>query len=153
MPWTHLFSIFSTYRDRLVYRTLSFLDRFRRRPSTRLATTRCATFPRSTSIEDNSLYLTQVGCLRKWASFRCPGNCGKIVRLRLASSETPHWTVTTDWLGRATIAPSIRQLTTCRCHFWVRRGRIQWCADTPLPPRLAATAALNPATRSQGQSS
>ena len=90
MPSTHSLSAF---RDRLAYRTLCFLDRFRRNTPTRLATTRCATFPRPNSVDDNYLYVTRAGRLRKWASFRCPGNCGKIVRLRLASSESPHWTV------------------------------------------------------------
>lgn len=127
-------------RNRLAYKALRFLDRFRRRPPTRLATTLCAKFPRSESVDDNSLLITQTGRLRKWASFRCPGHCGKIVRLRLASSESPNWKVAFDWLGRATIAPSVRQLTSCGCHFWVRRGRIEWCADTPLhhsPPTVA----------------
>ena len=117
-------------RNRLAYKALRFLDRFRRRPPTRLATTVCARFPGPDSVDDNSLLITQSGRLRKWASFRCPGRCGKIVRLRLASSESPHWTVAIDWLGRTTIAPSVRQLTSCGCHFWVRRGRIEWCADT-----------------------
>ena len=128
MPWTHSLS---ARRDDLAYRALCFLDRFRRKAPKRLATNRCATFPRPKSIENDSLYLTQVGPLRKWVSFRCPDNCGKIVRLRLASSESPCWTVTTDWLGRATITPSIRQLTPCRCHFWVRRGCVQLCVAPP----------------------
>ena len=119
-------------RNRLGYKALRFLDRFRRRPPTRLATTLCARFPRPDSIDDNSLLFTQTGRLRKWASFRCPGHCGKIVRLRLATSESPHWKVAIDWLGRATIAPSVRQQTSCGCHFWVRRGCIEWCADTLL---------------------
>ena len=146
MPWTHSLS---TCRDRLAYRTLCFLDRFRRKTPKRLATTRCATFPKPNSIENNYLYLTQIGPLRKWASFGCPDNCGKIVRLRLASSESPHWKVTIDWLGRATVTPSIRQLTTCSCHFWVRHGCIQWCGDTPQIRRTATTAGGNPSPPSQ----
>lgn len=149
MPWTHFLSI---CRDTFAYRALCFLDHFRRRTPTRLTTTRCATFPRPNSVENNSLYLTQVGRLRKWASFRCPGNCGKIVRLRLASSESPHWSVTTDWLGRATITPSVRQLNACLCHFLVRRGCIQWCADTPLSRRSLAPAGPNPAPPIQDHS-
>jgi hypothetical protein len=127
-------------RDRLAHNALRFLDRFRRHPPTRLATNLCARFPHPDAVADGSLLITQTGRLRKWASFRCPGGCGKIVRLRLASSESPHWRVVIDWLGRATIAPSVRQLTSCGCHFWVRRGRIEWCADTPLhhrPPTAA----------------
>ena len=114
-----------------MYRVLQLYDRLRGNTDPRLATKRCSVFPAPTAVDEPSLYITQVGELRKWASFRCPGKCGKIVRLRLASSESPHWYVATDWLGRATISPSVRQLTDCGCHFWVRRGRVQWCPDTP----------------------
>ena len=124
-------SFHAANRDRLIYKLLSIFDRLRRSSPTRLATKRCAIFPNSNSVEDGSLYLTQIGRLNKWVSFRCPGMCGKIIRLRLSASETPHWTVTTDWLGRITISPSVRQTTSCRCHFWIRRNCIKWCADTP----------------------
>ena len=126
--WIHNFTI---YRDRLVYITLSFFDRFRRESPKRLTTVLCTTFPNSDSVEYNSLYITQVGHLQKWVSFRCPGNCSKIVRLQLSSTASPHWTIITDWLGRITVNPSIRQQTTCRCHFWIRRSCIRWCADMP----------------------
>ena len=139
-------------RDLLAFKALRFLDRFRRHPPTRLATSLCAKFPRPDAVDEGSLLITQSGHLRKWASFRCPGGCGKIVRLRLASSESPRWRVAIDWLGRATIAPSVRQLTSCRCHFWVRRGRIEWCADTPLLQRSQKTGNGNPAFPHQGPS-
>lgn len=121
----------SAWRDRTAFKLLRYGDRLRRKTLARLATKRCAIFPDSNIIEEPSLYITQVGRLRKWVSFCCPGRCGKIVRLRLASSESPHWDVATDWLGRTTISPSVRQLTDCGCHFWVRRGCVQWCSDTP----------------------
>lgn len=135
-------------RDRLAHGALCFLDRFRRDAPIRLATVRCKEFPVSRLIAEQAIWVTQVGRVRKWASFRCPGQCGKIVRLRLASSESPHWTVTTDWLGRITVAPSIRQLTSCGCHFWVRRGRVQWCSDTPEVDRITT---VGPASARQRQ--
>ena len=120
-----------TWRDRTAFRLLQYYDRLCGNTAARLATKRCAVFPDPNIVDEPSLYITQVGHLRKWVSFRCPGKCGKVIRLRLALSESPHWDVDTDWLGRATISPSVRQLTDCGCHFWVRRGRVQWCPDTP----------------------
>ena len=150
MHWTKFLSI---HRDRLCYQLLRLLDRLRRQSPRRLFTTRCATFPSSNSVENNIIYLTQAGRINKWVSFRCPGNCGNIVRLRLSSSETPHWNASTDWLGRVTINPSVRQLTTCRCHFWIRRSCIQWCADTPLFRQSSATVGFSSTSLSEDQSS
>ena len=130
---------FMDWRDHIAFRVLRLLDRTRRTKPQRLATKRCSVFPAQNAVHGTTLYITRVGRLRKWASFRCPGDCGKVVRLRLASSESPHWSVATDWLGRATISPSVRQLNDCGCHFWVRRGRVHWCSDSP-PSRLPSLA-------------
>ena len=119
------------WRDQAAYHALCYIDRFRGRKRFRLATVRCAMFPKAALVADRSLYVTEARRLRKWASFRCPGRCGKIVRLQLTGTQSPRWTVTTDWLGRSTLMPSVRQLNACRCHFWVRQGCIDWCADTP----------------------
>lgn len=67
---------------------------------------------------------------RKWACFRCPGECGEAILLSLKQTQHPSWKVTIDWLGRPTIHPSVRQLNECKCHFWVRHGCVEWCADT-----------------------
>ena len=131
---------FMDSRDHIAFRVLRFFDRMRITTPLRLATKRCSVFPAQDTVRGPTLYITRVGHLRKWVSFRCPGDCGKVVRLRLASSESPHWSVATDWLGRATISPSVRQLNDCGCHFWVRRGRVQWCPGSP-PSRLPSLAA------------
>ena len=123
------------WTDLVAYRALCQIDRIRRRRPFRLATVRCSTFPQATSIGDRSLYVTEFRRLRKWASFRCPGGCGKIVRLQLTRPQSPSWTARTDWLGRTTLSPSVRQLTACGCHFWVRKGCIDWCNDTPVSIR------------------
>ena len=140
-----LSSALRRFRDRTAYRFLRRADRVRRKAPFRLETVRCATFPKASAIVDRSLYITELRHLRKWASFRCPGGCGKIVRLQLTGTSYPRWTVRTDWLGRATLDPSVRQLTACGCHFWVRRGSIDWCPDTPQSVvRAAALSASQP---------
>ena len=51
-----------------------------------------------------------------------------------------------DWLGRPSLSPSVRQLNECRCHFWITRGMVRWCADSHRefdaegePPALSRT--------------
>jgi hypothetical protein len=68
--------------------------------------------------------------LDKAACLRCPGGCGEKIMLSLSPKRWPRWQVRLDWLGRPTVEPSIRQLNECQCHFWIRRGRIDWCADS-----------------------
>ena len=67
----------------------------------------------------------------KWACFHCPGGCGETIKLSLSQNRRPKWTVTSDWLRRPTISPSVRQTNECRCHFWIHQGRIDWCNDSP----------------------
>lgn len=63
----------------------------------------------------------------KWACFLCPCASGEVVRLMLDHDGHPRWNLKVDWLGRATIYPSIWQRERCCCHFWVNHGEITWC--------------------------
>jgi Family of unknown function (DUF6527) len=65
--------------------------------------------------------------VRKWACLKCPGGCGVVIALSLNPHRRPRWKVAQDWLGRITVAPSVHQMNDCRCHFWIRRGIIEWC--------------------------
>ena len=150
MPWVQ---VISNCRNRIAYKAFCFVDQLRGVTPSRFIAKRCPTFPKSESVEEKHLYVTQVRHHRKWVSFRCPGNCGKVIRLRLASTESPHWTISTDWFGRTTVTPSIRQLNTCCCHFWVRRGCIEWCADTFQPLHSPNAISLSPELSPSGNSS
>lgn len=66
----------------------------------------------------------------KWVTFQCPSGCGTPLLLSLNPERRPRWTVASDWLGRPTLAPSIRRTDGCQCHFWMRKGRIEWCKDS-----------------------
>lgn len=65
----------------------------------------------------------------KWACFRCPGGCGHRFQLSLNPTRRPRWTVSTDWLNRATVSPSVLQTAGCGAHFWIRTGHVEWCPD------------------------
>lgn len=66
----------------------------------------------------------------KWACFPCPCGCGEITKLSLAQTARPRWKAEIDWLNRPTISPSIRQLSGCKSHYWIKEGSIEWCRDS-----------------------
>lgn len=67
---------------------------------------------------------------QKWACFTCPGGCGEKIQLSLNQKQQPSWKITIDSLGLPTIYPSVRQINECHCHFWIRKGIVQWCTDS-----------------------
>ena len=54
-------------------------------------------------------------------------------KLSLSEKRRPRWSVTVDALGRPTVTPSVHVLNGCRCHFWIRRGAIDWVGGKPGP--------------------
>ncbi|MGD9804306.1 MAG: DUF6527 family protein [Hyphomicrobiaceae bacterium] len=58
---------------------------------------------------------------------RCPCGCGAAIELMILPGANPRWSVQVDEAGRPTLHPSVWRRKGCRSHFWVRRGRIQWC--------------------------
>jgi hypothetical protein len=67
---------------------------------------------------------------QKWACFRCPGGCEEVILLSLRAPKHPSWRVSSDWLQRPSLYPSVRQLNECKCHFWIRKGQVSWCEDS-----------------------
>ena len=67
------------------------------------------------------------GGVEKWACMKCPGGCGVVIPLSLNPKRRPRWSIGTDWLRRPSVSPSVHQQNECGCHFWIRKGRIDWC--------------------------
>lgn len=63
----------------------------------------------------------------KWLHLQCP-RCKEHIQLQLAGRQ--RWSLKYDWLGRPTITPSVWETESCQAHFFVRGGRIVWCADS-----------------------
>jgi len=82
------------------------------------------THPTPEELKTGQLIIVRDGGLEKAACLRCPGGCGAKIVLLLSAKRWPTWKVQLDWLGRPTVEPSVRQLNDCRCHFWIRRGRV-----------------------------
>lgn len=91
--------------------------------------------PADMEIKSGELVVVESDGFRKWACLNCPGGCGVRISLSLNPNRRPRWHVAADWFVRPSISPSVHQINDCRCHFWVRRGRIEWCAGgRPAPP-------------------
>ncbi|WP_352833275.1 DUF6527 family protein [Mesorhizobium sp. M0830] len=86
-------------------------------------------FPTSVVIPPGKLLVVRDGQIEKWACLSCPGGCGKTISLSLNPSRRPRWNVIRDFWRRPTVQPSVHQLNECGCHFWIKGGRIDWCAD------------------------
>ena len=94
---------------------------------TELEFTRVARPPAPAQISEECVYIVDRDGHWKWATFRCPGGCGRVIKLRLNTRRRPSWSARNDLLNRTTFTPSVRQRNACRCHFWVRRGKVEWC--------------------------
>ena len=58
---------------------------------------------------------------------RCPCGCGETIELLVLDGAKPRWDVLIDKKNLPTLHPSVWRQTGCRSHFWVRKGRINWC--------------------------
>lgn len=90
--------------------------------------------PDTPGMSDRHIYVVGAKGYSKWAYFRCPADRDEIVQLSLQPQRRPRWTVTVDFLGRPTIAPSVRQLDGSYAHFWIKKGAVIWCADSGRKP-------------------
>jgi hypothetical protein len=92
--------------------------------------------PKNERVERGKLYCVVVAGRLKWSLFRCPCGCGNVVTLSLQSLHNPSWSLTASESGRPTLQPSVWRDKECLSHFWMKDGRIFWCADTGTHPSL-----------------
>jgi len=63
-----------------------------------------------------------------WAAIMsCPGGCGQVLHMNLIPDSKPVWRLTEHPGLTASLWPSVWRREGCGCHFWLKRGRIQWC--------------------------
>ena len=74
----------------------------------------------------NIVYVVGSNKFVKWAYLKCPCGCEEIIMLPLSKVQRPSWSVKRDFIGRATIMPSIFKLDGCKSHFWIKKGKVEW---------------------------
>lgn len=80
-------------------------------------------------LKRRTLYIVEEDGFEEQAAMLCPCNCGRVVHMNLLTDERPCWRVTRHDDGTATLHPSVWRKKDCGCHFWFKRGRIEWCSD------------------------
>jgi len=61
------------------------------------------------------------------AAMICPCGCGDVIELNLLKQARPCWSVQEHQDGSVSLEPSVWRRKGCKSHFFVRRGRIDWC--------------------------
>ncbi|MBK3405300.1 hypothetical protein H0176_16910 [Methylorubrum populi] len=64
---------------------------------------------------------------RWFAAFDCPCGCGETIKLSLIPGDRPGWRLRDHWDGTASLAPSVWRKVGCKSHFWLRKGKVEWC--------------------------
>lgn len=90
--------------------------------------------PSNASIENKQFVEVVYKNVPRWVLFRCPCGCGEMISLSLQKEHNPSWKLRTDALNHPTLWPSIWRNKGCMSHFWVKNGRIHWCADSGAEP-------------------
>lgn len=62
-----------------------------------------------------------------YAAFDCPCGCGETIKLSLIPGDRPGWKLRQHWDGTASLAPSVWRKVGCKSHFWLRKGKVDWC--------------------------
>lgn len=109
------------------------LEQIRWLPRSHLIASVQEAHPEPERLTAGRLVIVRSGSLDKWGCFRCPGGCGEKLQLSLSQQRRPRWSIAVDWFGRPSVSPSIRQTNACRCHFWIKKGRVEWCRDSGHP--------------------
>lgn len=89
--------------------------------------------PQNKDINKNDFIVVAPSNVPKWALFKCPCKCGHVITLSLSLKKNPRWRVYVEKDGSPSLYPSVRQLSGCLSHFWVKNGKILWCVDTGKP--------------------
>jgi len=76
-----------------------------------------------------TVYLCGEGEYLWAAAMICPCGCKEVINLNLLKTVRPRWSVHEHPNGTVTLSPSVWRQKGCRSHFFVRKGRIDWCRE------------------------
>jgi hypothetical protein len=115
-----------SYVSGLVVRFWAWLCSWYRRAEKPLGTVLAEELP--DKLDRNVVYVLGEGKHRWFVALTCPCGCGNTLQVSLLPDSKPRWRLiehADD--GTVTVEPSIWREVGCRSHFFLRRGRIQWC--------------------------
>lgn len=78
-----------------------------------------------------TVYVVGEGAHVWFAALMCPCGCGELLQISLHPEGRPRWLLTLHAGGTVSLTPSVWRRTGCRSHFFLRRGRVEWCDVRP----------------------
>ena len=60
-------------------------------------------------------------------AFSCPCGCGSVIELLTHNKARPRWKVNFINEKALTLYPSVRRITGCHSHFFLKKGTVVWC--------------------------
>ncbi len=66
----------------------------------------------------------------------CPCGCGEALHMSLHDDSRPRWRIRDHRDGTVTLFPSVWRTVGCRSHFFLRRGRVEWCSTWDFEPDM-----------------
>lgn len=73
------------------------------------------------------LYIEGEGGSDWVAVMLCPCSCGEQISLNLLPETDPCWQIEVHADNAPSVRPSVWRTVGCRSHFFIRRGRVEWC--------------------------
>ena len=80
-------------------------------------------------LQKNTIYIIGGRAYPYYAAVTCPRkHCKQIIHLEISGQFRKRWRVTEHEDGSLTLSPSVYvNKLPCRCHYWLRQGRVVWC--------------------------
>ena len=72
-------------------------------------------------LEKRTVYIERLEEKDYEMDFLCPFKCGEVIQLNMDKNYHPFWTTN----FKDTITPSIDVQDKCRCHYFIRNGKIR----------------------------
>lgn len=78
-------------------------------------------------LDPRMVYVVGEGSHLWFVALVCPCGCGETLQMSLHSNGRPQWQVTMHADRTVSLRPSVWRQVGCQSHFFLRRGRVEWC--------------------------
>lgn len=84
-------------------------------------------------LQKNTVYIIGGRKHPFYAAIVCPRRtCRQVVHLDVSPQVDKRWSITEHADGQISLSPSVHVTgLPCRCHYWLRKGRIVWSESPP----------------------
>lgn len=78
-------------------------------------------------LDQKSIYVVGEGSYLWFVAMVCPCGCKAMLNMSLMPDDRPKWNIEEHNDGTITLQPSILRIKGCCSHFFLRKGKVEWC--------------------------